>query len=731
FWKDKWHNEGVLKDVFPRLYALERHQNVNIHTKLIDYSLVNSFRRNPRSGVKEFQLDNLSRLVSTITLSSAVDRYVWSLENSGEFSVKSIRQVIDANCFPVIHSATRWVKSVPLKVTLDIILLIYTVEKMSGTVNWGASTVVRVFAHMLFGGMKEAFAFVAYQAELESLALKLEEENETLMKAKVPSCICFFNYNAFYSTNSNWETGMVPMKMKHVGKAFMVDQEAFGGIVGLPVMVAIGFNKAISMDRDYLERLVTHEEIKEAVWDCGRSKAPGPDRFSFAFVKKYWDIIKKDLHNFINSFFASCDMTYGANSTFFTLIPKVNNHTLITDFHPISLIGIHYKIIAKILANRLSKVIDEILLTLSAGITLIIFSIVSDLGLNDVLGSKHAFHLQEHLFLSMVALRLHNAFADAVGNGLISGININNSSINISHLFFADDVIITTGWNARDLENIIRVLHVFYLASGLKINIHKSNIYGIGVNEDEVYNMASNTGCIACNIPFNYLCLPIGSNMKSIANWKILIDRFRSRLLTWKASTDDEDAHEHVRRVLEIVDLFHFPGVTHNAIMLKDLLKKEVIWQYCSPFKTAKKFKEIRNFKQEMYETLYQALERYIDMLFKCPQHDLNNHQNVQIFYTRLDISTRKLLDSRGFITLMTPTQSLKSIQVMADYPHDWYDEAITRERINNIPDNVDTIQASFKGAHLTNECPLKKVDKAVEHVLKQTNQQPMFILLH
>ncbi|GKB87976.1 hypothetical protein Tco_0960248 [Tanacetum coccineum] len=76
FWKDKWHNEGVLKDVFPRLYALERHQNVTIHTKLIDYSLVNSFRRNPRSGVEEFQLDNLSRLVSTITLSSAVDRWV-------------------------------------------------------------------------------------------------------------------------------------------------------------------------------------------------------------------------------------------------------------------------------------------------------------------------------------------------------------------------------------------------------------------------------------------------------------------------------------------------------------------------------------------------------------------------------------------------------------------------------------------------------------------------------
>ncbi|GKE23085.1 hypothetical protein Tco_1434597 [Tanacetum coccineum] len=83
---------------------------------------------------------------------------------------------------------------------------------------------------------------------------------------------------------------------------------------------------------------------------------------------------------------------------------------------------------------------------------------------------------------------------------------------------------------------MIRVLHVFYLASGLKINIYKSNIYGIGVNEDEVYNMASNAGCIVGNILFNYLGLPIGSNMKSFASWKMLIDHFCSRLSTWKAS---------------------------------------------------------------------------------------------------------------------------------------------------------------------------------------------------
>ncbi|GKB63000.1 hypothetical protein Tco_0919186, partial [Tanacetum coccineum] len=116
-----------------------------------------------------------------------------------------------------------------------------------------------------------------------------------------------------------------------------------------------------------------------------------------------------------------------------------------------------------------------------------------------------------------------------------------------------------------------------------------------------------------------------------------------------------------------------------------------------------------------MYETLYQAWERYNDLLFKCPQHDLNNHQKVQIFYTGLDISTCKLLDSRGFITLMTPTQALKSIQAKADRSHNWYDETTTKEKINDSPHKIEDIQKSFKKAHPTMECPLKKEDEAVK----------------
>ncbi|GJZ00427.1 RNA-directed DNA polymerase, eukaryota, reverse transcriptase zinc-binding domain protein, partial [Tanacetum coccineum] len=282
--------------------------------------------------------------------------------------------------------------------------------------------------------------------------------------------------------------------------------------------------------------------------------------------QKYWGTIQKDLYDFVNLFFATCVMPNGANSSFFTLIPKVNNPTLITDFRPISLIGIHYKIIAKILANRLSKVIDKIVskeqsafiagrqildgpVILSEIIEwykkrkkkLLIFKVDFEKAFDSIswnylihildrfgfgnkwcswikacLNSSRAsilingsptseFSIKRGLrqgdplspFLFILVMEgLHNAFEEAVGNGMITGVNINNSTIKFSHLFYADDVIITTDWNARDMDNIIHVLHVFYLASSLKINI-----YGIGVST-LLFFKNSVGGCFLPQTPF-------------------------------------------------------------------------------------------------------------------------------------------------------------------------------------------------------------------------------------
>ncbi|GKC78465.1 hypothetical protein Tco_1129239 [Tanacetum coccineum] len=141
------------------------------------------------------------------------------------------------------------------------------------------------------------------------------------------------------------------------------------------------------------------------------------------------------------------------------------------------------------------------------------------------------------------------------------------------------------------------------------------------------------------------------------------------------------------QQVLDIISLFNIPGVSHDAVMLHvfpitltgaakrwmdklspgtvdywDLLKKSFIQRYCPPCKTVKQLKEICNFKQEGDETLYQAWERYNDLLYKCPTYDINSHQKVNIIYNGLGTMNRQLLDSQGPIPGMTYAQALTSI---------------------------------------------------------------------
>ncbi|GJX05061.1 reverse transcriptase domain-containing protein [Tanacetum coccineum] len=99
-----------------------------------------------------------------------------------------------------------------------------------------------------------------------------------------------------------------------------------------------------------------------------------------------------------------------------------------------------------------------------------------------------------------------------------------------------------------------------------------------------------------------------------------------------------------------------------------------VIVRYCPPSLIAKQLEDIHNFKQEGDESLYQAWERYNDLLYKCPTHDINSHQKVNIFYKGLSTMNRQLLDSQGPIPRMRPAQALIVIQTMADHSQKWHD---------------------------------------------------------
>ncbi|GJW09970.1 RNA-directed DNA polymerase, eukaryota [Tanacetum coccineum] len=125
--------------------------------------------------------------------------------------------------------------------------------------------------------------------------------------------------------------------------------------------IEMRYPKTITCDQQAdLERDVSNEEIKRAVWDCGTDKSPGLDGFSFGFYRRFWYLIENDVYDVVRYFFTYEVIPKGCNSSFIALIPKSPGANTVKDFRPISLIGSVYKIIAKILANRLVGVLGDI-----------------------------------------------------------------------------------------------------------------------------------------------------------------------------------------------------------------------------------------------------------------------------------------------------------------------------------------------------------------------------------
>ncbi|GJR16634.1 RNA-directed DNA polymerase, eukaryota [Tanacetum coccineum] len=114
-------------------------------------------------------------------------------------------------------------------------------------------------------------------------------------------------------------------------------------------------------DVEDLEHNVTYEKVKRAVWDCGTNKSPGPDGFTFESFREFWATIDQDVFQAVLEFFESGLIPRGCNASFISLIPKIQDAKLVKDFCPISLIRSIYKIITKILANKLCLVLPSII----------------------------------------------------------------------------------------------------------------------------------------------------------------------------------------------------------------------------------------------------------------------------------------------------------------------------------------------------------------------------------
>ncbi|GMP88074.1 hypothetical protein CsSME_00040189 [Camellia sinensis var. sinensis] len=93
----------------------------------------------------------------------------------------------------------------------------------------------------------------------------------------------------------------------------------------------------------------------------GKFKAPGPDGYIAGFYQTYWATVGQSVSEAVLGFLNSSNLFTPLNQTFICLIPKTKSPLTVNDYRPISLCNVMYKIGAKVLANRLSSVLPDLI----------------------------------------------------------------------------------------------------------------------------------------------------------------------------------------------------------------------------------------------------------------------------------------------------------------------------------------------------------------------------------
>ncbi|GJV47174.1 RNA-directed DNA polymerase, eukaryota [Tanacetum coccineum] len=131
-----------------------------------------------------------------------------------------------------------------------------------------------------------------------------------------------------------------------------------------------------------------------------------------------------------------------------------------------------------------------------------------------------------------------------------------NTYITVSHIFYADDAMFLGEWSDSNLKGILNILKSFFLASGLQINVSKSQLLGVGVSRSEVDQAASSIGCSVMNNQFRYLGVMVGQCPSRLNAWDDIIFILRARLSKWKVKTLSIGIVEICEGYGKVIDVF-------------------------------------------------------------------------------------------------------------------------------------------------------------------------------
>ena len=233
----------------------------------------------------------------------------------------------------------------------------------------------------------------------------------------------------------------------------------------------------------YLLAEFTKSEVDVALKQMSPLKAHGPDGLPLIFFQHYWDKIGGDVVKVALTWLNSGTICPSFNHTYITLIPKVKCPQKVTEFRPIGFCNILYKLVSKVSATSLKKLLPNIISDGFYGygcISSVSYSILVNGepqgDIKPTRGLRQGDYLFPYLFL-LVSEGLNGLIQQAVTVGDLRGFSLCHNGPQISHLFFADDTLLFCRAELREVQTIQNILQKYELASGQKINLGKTTLF--------------------------------------------------------------------------------------------------------------------------------------------------------------------------------------------------------------------------------------------------------------
>jgi hypothetical protein len=358
-----------------------------------------------------------------------------------------------------------------------------------------------------------------------------------------------------------------------------------------------------------LKNTCTEDEVRRAVFSMQPWKAPGPDGFPAGFYQKSWDIVGNTVCNFVAQVWKDPSRIAEVNQTDICLIPKVPHPEYVHQFRPISLCNTNYKIVSKVIVERLKECIAELISPFQTGFVPgrnihenIIVAREMMHSMNKMNGKKGAFAIKVDLakaydkiswefiwrilmeikipkeiiniimhavssvttnvkwngaraeyfkprrgirqgdpispYLFVLCMdKLSHLILQSVSEGKWIGIKAGRRGPMVSHLIFADDLLLFGEASERQMKAVIETLECFCSMSGQKVSQDKTSIiFSKNVAKGMRLKLLQISGFKETNDFGKYLGVPLLGRAPKKTDYQYILDQVSAKLSAWKAT---------------------------------------------------------------------------------------------------------------------------------------------------------------------------------------------------